>query len=82
MDRVIRENENLKMFVEFYFPGIRRAGNSPEEFARRLLEDYHFSILAIGEYTKDKKYLRINNVDELINLCKGEKTANLFLYRS
>lgn len=81
MDRVIRENENLEMFIEFYFPGIRRAGNSPEEFIRRLLEDYHFSILAIGDYTKDKQYLKIDKVDELMNFCKGEKTANLFLER-
>ena len=81
MGRIIRENKNLKMFVEFYFPGIRNSGNSPEEFARRLLEDYHFAILAIGEYTKDKKYLKINSVDELLNLCRGERTANLFLER-
>lgn len=79
MNRIIKENKNLKMFVEFYFPGIRRSGDSPEEFARRLLEDYHFSILAISDYTKNRKHLRINNVDELMNLCKGEKTANLFL---
>jgi len=81
MGRIIRENKNLKMFVEFYFPGIRNSGNSPEEFARRLIEDYHFSILAIGEYTKDRKYLTINKVDELLDLCRGERTANLFLER-
>ena len=81
MSRIIRESENLKMFVEFYFPGMKRAGNAPREFARRLLEDYHFSILAIGEYTKDRKYLKINKVDELMDLCKGERAANLFLER-
>jgi len=79
MERLIGKNENLKIFVEFYPPGIRRSGGSPEEFVRRLLEDYHLSILAIGEYTKDKKYLKINKVNELMNLCRGEKTANLFL---
>ena len=81
MNRIINENEDLKIFVEFYFPGIRRSGDSPEEFARKLLEDYRFSILAIGEYTETKEYLRINSVDELMDLCKGEKTANLFLER-
>ncbi len=81
MDRILKENENLKMFVEFYFPGIKRSGDSPEEFARKLLDDYHFSMLAIGEYTKDKKYIKINNVDELMDLCRGGKTANLFLER-
>ncbi len=79
MNRIIRENENLKMFVEFYFHGIVRSGGSPQEFIRRLLEDYHFSIMAIGDYTKDRQYLKISKVDELLNLCKGEKTANLFL---
>ena len=81
MKDIIRENKDLKIFVEFYFPGIKRAGSSPEEFARRLLEDYHFSIQAIGEYTKDRKYLTINKVDELLKLCRGERTANLFLER-
>lgn len=81
MDRILKENENLKMFVEFYFPGIKRSGSSPEEFARKLLEDYHFSMLAIGDYTRDRKYIKINSVIELMDLCRGEKTANLFLER-
>ena len=81
MDRIIKENENLKMFVEFYLPGIARSGGSPQEFIRRLLEDYHFSILATGEYMKNKKYLKINKVDELLKLCKGGRIANLFLER-
>lgn len=81
MERLVKENEDLKMFVEFYPPGIKRRGDSPEEFARRLLEDYRFSILAIGEYTEDKKYLKINKVDELMKLCKAVNTANLFLER-
>ncbi len=79
MERIIRENEDLKMFVEFYPLAIKRTGDTPGEFARKLLEDYHFSIQAIGEYTKDKKYLRINNVAELMKLCQGGKTANLLL---
>lgn len=82
MDRIIRENQNLKMFVEFYPLAIARSGSSPEEFARKLLDDYHFSILAIGEYTEDKKYLRINTVDELLKTCQGGIAANLFLERS
>lgn len=81
MDRIIRENENLKMFVEFYFPGIERSGGSPQEFIRRLLEDYRFSIVAIGDYTKDRRYLEVTKADELLDLCKGGKTANLFLKR-
>ena len=81
MDNLIRENKNLKMFVEFYLAGIKNAGNSPHEFARRLLEDYNFSILAIGDYSRNKQYLKIANVDELIKLSKGGKAVNLLLER-
>lgn len=82
MDRIIRQNESLKMFIEFHPPGIRRRGDSSQEFARRLLEGYHFSILAIGDYTMRKEYLKINTVDELMNFCKGGKTVNLFVEKS
>lgn len=82
MDRIIRENENLKIFIEFYPPAIREAGHSPEEFVNILLKDYHFSILAIDDYTRNKQYLRIKKADDLINLCKGERAVNLFLEQS
>jgi len=81
MERIIRENDKLKIFIEFYFPGIRRSGSSPEEFARRLLEKDQFSVLAMGDYTKDRQYRQINRVEELLDLCRGDRTANLFLER-
>lgn len=52
---------------------------SLEDFVRILLKDYGFSILSRGDYTKDKKYLKINSVDELMNFCRGGGYANLFL---
>ncbi|MBE9594894.1 MAG: hypothetical protein IMF19_15600, partial [Proteobacteria bacterium] len=86
MDRILREGKNLKMFIEFFPLLIKEMGSSPEEFARRLLEEYHFSMFVIGEdysmhdYVTNKKYLKINSVDELMNLCKGEMDhINLFL---
>lgn len=82
MRRLLRENENLKIFVQFHPPGIRRSGESPEDFVRMLLKDYGFSILTIDDYTKDKKYLKINNVDELMNLCRGRGAVNLFLEKA
>ena len=81
MDKVIRDNENLKMFVEFYPLTIRRAGNSPQEFARKLLEDYCFSVLAMDVSTKKERCLTINSISELMNFCKGRKNENLFLER-
>lgn len=88
MDGIIKENGNLKMFIEFFPLLIREMGSSPEEFIRRLLEDYHFSMFIIGhDYSmhdyalvSNKEYLKINSVDELMNLCKGKRDCvNLFL---
>ena len=81
MDRIIKGNKNLKIFCEFYPALIEGVSYSAEEFAHKLLEDWHFSILAIDDYTRDKKYLRINSADELMNLCKGGRIVNLFLER-
>ena len=76
------------MFVEFFTLLIREMGSSPEEFIRKLLEDYNFSIFIIGhdysmrDFALNEEYLKINNVDELMSLCKGEMDhVNLFLKR-
>lgn len=83
MDRIIGENENLKMFIEFYPSAIREMGYSPEEFIQKLLKYYGFSIIAIDELrAPTNQRLKISNVDELMNLCKDEeKIVNLFLER-
>ena len=84
MDRVIKESGKLKMFVEFFPLLIREMGGSPEEFIRRFLEDYHFSMFIIpGDYDASKKGIKINNADELMRFCKGERShVNLFLRKS
>lgn len=83
MDRAIRENKNLRMFVEFFPTAIREMGYSPEEFARRLTEDYKFSMFAVGgDYSTGKENVKIDSVEQLMNLCKGQHgVANLFLER-
>ena len=81
MKGTLKANPNLKIFIEFYFPAIKRSGEKPEEVARKLLEEYNFSIVALGEYTQEKKSIPINTVADLMELCKGERTANLFLQR-
>ena len=82
MDRIIRDNKNLKMFIEFYPSAIKEMGYSPKEFIGKLL-DYGFSITAIDELrAPTNQYLKINNVDELMSLCEDEeKIVNLFLER-
>jgi len=89
MNSLIRESENLKMFVEFFPLLIREMGNSPEEFIRKLLEDYRFSIFVIGHdysmanYVSNKEYLKVNTVKGLMNFCQGKMDhLNLFLERN
>ena len=83
MDRIIRENENLKMLIEFYPAAISEMGYSPEEFAGKLLLDYGFSITAIDELrAPTNQYVKINSAEELMGLCQDEeKIVNLFLER-
>lgn len=82
MDNLIKESKNLKIIMEFYPLVIKEMGFSPEDFVRKLLEDYMFSIYVISDdYSGLKnKHIKINNVDELINLCKDKDAHfNLFL---
>jgi FkbM family methyltransferase len=84
MNRIIRTNKKLKMFVEFFPLLIEKMGNSPREFIRKLLEDYHFSIFIIpDDYNASKgEMIKINNLQEVMNLRKDEKDHfNLFLTR-
>jgi len=83
MDRVIRENKNLKMFIEFYPSAIREMGYSPEELVDKLLNVYGFSIMAIDELRiQSNQCVKVNNVDELMSLCEDEeKIVNLYLER-
>ncbi len=85
-DRIIRDNDKLKLFLEFWPSAIRKMGYSPEELAHKLLENYGFSMIAIDElYAPAGRSFEIKSVDELMNLCQLEKNkaekVNLFLER-
>jgi FkbM family methyltransferase len=85
MDRILKVNKKLKMFIEFFPLLIREMGNSPEEFIRKLSENYGFSIFIIpDDYdAKEGEMVKINSAEELMGLCKDEKThVNLFLKRT
>ena len=83
MDNILRENNDLKMLVEFYPAAIREMGYSSEEFVRKLLLDYGFSITAIDELrAPTNQQVKVNSVEELMELCQDEeKILNLFLER-
>jgi len=82
MDRILKQNKDLKIFSEFYPSAIREFGYLPEEFAHKLMDDYHFSILAIDYIPRRAKgYVKVNSVDELMSLLKDREVVNLFLER-
>ncbi|MFC1979246.1 FkbM family methyltransferase, partial [Chloroflexota bacterium] len=82
MDRIIRENPNLKIFAEF-FPSLMKAmGYSPDSFIRRLINDYHFSIYPLDLPGRSISQPGINSAEEFMELSKKREVVNLFLERS
>lgn len=89
MEQLIRENKNLIMLIEFFPLLIMEMGQSPENFARRLLEEFHFKMYVVEhDYSmKDRvpseAQLRIRSVDQLMSLCKERNDHfNLYLEKS
>jgi len=76
MDRLVRQNENLKIFLEFVPRNVKRAGYTPEEFFNS------FSSYGLKIFFPDSRKLRyIGNCDELLRLCGNKVCLNLFLTR-
>lgn len=82
MDRILKENQDLKIFMEFYPAIIREGGNSPEDFAHRLLEDYRFSTVVLDDYGTRQEPLKLNSANELMHFAKNRTALNLFLSRT
>jgi len=85
MDRIIKANPNIKMFIEFFPLLIEKMGDSPREFIRKILEDYKFSIFAIpDDYNASNVQLKkLNSIDEVMSFRKKEEDhINLFVKRS
>lgn len=82
MDRVLKHNQDVKIFAEFYPLAIREFGYSAEEFIGKLMDDYKFSIFAIDYLPRGtREHLKIESVDQLMGLMKGRQVINLFLER-
>jgi FkbM family methyltransferase len=84
MEKLFKRNKKLVMLIEFFPLLISEMGQSPEEFARRLLEDFNFTVSVVEhDYSMDKVFsegrLRISSVDQLMSLCT-ERNAHLNLY--
>jgi hypothetical protein len=70
------------MFVEYFPKLIREAGYSPEEFIRKIREEFKFTILAIDETGNNRRQARIDNAEELVAFMGAMPIVNLFLERA
>lgn len=91
MEQLIKKSKNLKMLVEFFPLLITEMGQSPQEFARRLIEDLDLLVFVVEDdysmsghdSSKDEissnGHLRIRSVEQLMRLC-AQRNAHLNLY--
>jgi FkbM family methyltransferase len=82
MEGIIKENEDMKILMEFYPAKIKEMGYSPKDLMTKLFNEQGFRIFTIGgEYKiKKEKHKKINSVDELLSMCSGERDhINIFL---
>jgi len=81
MDKMLKSNQNIKMFVEFFPLLIKNMGGSPPEFIRQLMEEYRFSIYVVpDDYSAlEEEVKEIKRAGELLEMCRGEKHVNLYL---
>ncbi len=84
MDKTLKQNQNIKIFVEFFPLLIEKMGSFPKEFIRKILEDYKFSIYLIpDDYDAiGREMKKLNSIDEVMSYRRQEEDhINLFLTR-
>ena len=79
MEKIIESSKNLKIFTEFYPALIDRAGFSVEDFAQKLLNEWHFSVEVLDDYTKNQRNWKVESISDFVNLAKKREVSNLFL---
>jgi len=89
MQGVLTRSPNLVMVVEFFPLLIKNMGHSPDEFVRRLLDEFGFAMWVVEEdycmsgQSVTEGLLRVHSVDQLMGLCKGTSDhLNLILEKS
>jgi len=86
MQRLLKENHKVKIFLEFFPLLIKGMGSSPQDLVELLMKDLGFSVFAIGsDYSiSDSKtdLLKITKYEQLTGLLKEEAGhLNLYLAR-
>ncbi len=78
--KIIKENENLKIITEFWPKGLKLCGNSAEEYTRFILKN-NFKIFEINEQTKS---IVLTNTKKLLESTgtREHDFKNLFCTRT
>lgn len=78
MEGIIKSNENLVMFLEFFPLLIKKMGHSPEAFLKKLFAEFGFTIFIVADdYSMEskhleKKFLAVTTPQDVMNFCKNE----------
>ncbi len=83
MKRILAENKNIKMVVEFFPMLLERMGSSPEAFINKLLLAYNFEMYIIPhDYSAGEVIKKVESYEDLMSyLPKEDSHVNLFLRR-
>lgn len=87
MKNILHSNPDIKMLIEFFPLLMKNMGSSPGKYIQSLLEEFKFSIYAIGhDYdlsNSKEELIKIPSVSALLSLIKNESDhVNLFLTRN
>lgn len=82
MDRILKENKDIKIIMEFFPLLLEKMGSSPKVLIEKIL-DYGFKIYIIPhDYCGGDEFLKVGNYNELMGNCQGrEDHLNLYLCR-
>jgi FkbM family methyltransferase len=86
MKGTLQRNPHIKIFLEYFPLLMKKMGSSPETYAQSLLNDFGFSVYAIGhDYAMvevGRSLVQIKSVNQLMDFIEQEDDhVNLFLTR-
>lgn len=76
MQRILTNNPNLVIFMEFWPKGLREAGSDPEQVLKDLIK-IGFLLKHIDE--KQKQLIEIANITEFVSSLTGEQYVNILV---
>lgn len=80
MERLLKENDRMVLFIEFFPRLIRDAGSSPEDFIREMTGRLGLGLVAVDDDWRAPRSLAIGSVEQLMEFV-GDGIVNLVATR-